>query len=348
VGKKSTPKPPDYGPLIAASQEQARNYNRISEEQLAWAREQDAANREILGQVLDVQLPAMQDQAEWARADRARYEGIVQPLQDSLVKDFQSYDTRDRMQFERGRAISDVNAQFDAQRRNALSRLESYGVDPSQSRNAALDLSVRTQQAAAAAGAGTSASLNVEDKARALRADALNVMSGLPSQVAASYGQAVNAGQAGIGGANSTAATSGANMGNPTSWGNMSMQGYNQAGNLMNTGFGNQMQAYNARQAAYGDVYGAIGGVAGAAMGFMADGGPALPVDGMGKVTGPGDGSGIDDRVPALLSTGEYVVPADVVRKKGIEFFDKLVDRYHTPAAEQEQGMLPMGGRGNV
>jgi hypothetical protein len=38
-----------------------------------------------------------------------------------------------------------------------------------------------------------------------------------------------------------------------------------------------------------------------------------------------------------MLSKGEYVIPADVVKKKGIEFFDKLLERYHTPAAVQER-----------
>jgi hypothetical protein len=50
---------------------------------------------------------------------------------------------------------------------------------------------------------------------------------------------------------------------------------------------------------------------------------------------GRGDGSGIDDTVPAMVSEGEYVIPADVVAAKGTEFFDKLLERYHTPAAEQ-------------
>jgi len=62
----------------------------------------------------------------------------------------------------------------------------------------------------------------------------------------------------------------------------------------------------------------------------------ALPFDQDGDVaTGMGDGSGVDDTVPAYLSDGEYVIPADVVRKKGEEFFDKLVEKYHTPAAQQ-------------
>ena len=54
-----------------------------------------------------------------------------------------------------------------------------------------------------------------------------------------------------------------------------------------------------------------------------------------GLVQGKGDGSGIDDKVNARLSDGEYVIPADVVRKKGEEFFDRLIQKLHTPAAQQ-------------
>lgn len=54
---------------------------------------------------------------------------------------------------------------------------------------------------------------------------------------------------------------------------------------------------------------------------------------------GASDGTGIDDQVPAKVSVGEYVIPADVVHAKGKEFFDKLVQRYHTPAQQQRQQM---------
>jgi hypothetical protein len=77
--------------------------------------------------------------------------------------------------------------------------------------------------------------------------------------------------------------------------------------------------------------------MAGAAM--MADGGQppqAIPVEGPGPVaTGIGDGSGVDDAVPAQLSDGEFVIPADVVRMKGEEFFNKLLEKYHVPAEQQ-------------
>lgn len=54
---------------------------------------------------------------------------------------------------------------------------------------------------------------------------------------------------------------------------------------------------------------------------------------------GPSDGTGIDDQVPAKVSVGEFIIPADVVHAKGKEFFDKLLQRYHIPAQQQRQQM---------
>ena len=89
----------------------------------------------------------------------------------------------------------------------------------------------------------------------------------------------------------------------------------------------------------YGQLQGghADGGLPGAtwSMGSVADGGhpPGMIQN------GPSDGTGIDDQVHAKVSVGEYIVPADVVHAKGKEFFDKLLQRYHTPAEQQRQQM---------
>jgi len=45
-----------------------------------------------------------------------------------------------------------------------------------------------------------------------------------------------------------------------------------------------------------------------------------------GKVTGPGTGT--SDSVPIRVSTGEYVIPAHVVKMKGKEFFDSMLEKY--------------------
>lgn len=351
MGKKSTPKPPNLQPYADAMTAQGEWAYRAGQDQLAWAREQDASNRALLDQVLGPQLQAQQDQAQWARSDRERYENVYQPLEDNLIQDFQSYGSPEQLARNRGRAMADVASSFDAQRRNALQRLEGFGVDPSQTRNAALDVAMRTQQGAAMAAAGTNATRIDEDKARALRADAINIGRGMPSQVAQSYGQSVAAGSQAMGGANSTFGTSAGAMGNPTAWGQMGQSGVQGASGITNQGFQNQMTQYNAQQAANSSMMSGIGSAVGMAA-MLADGGQpkqALPVTPGHIASGPGDGSGIDDQMPmaivnpktgrieqqARVSPDEYIIPADVVRKKGVEFFDKLLEKYHTPADQQ-------------
>lgn len=344
------PDPPDMTALADASTEIARMNIDWAREQQAWAQEQDRLNRDLLNRVLDVQLPIMQQQYDNARKDRERYETQFQPLEDNLIREFQDYDTPERQAMERGRAAADVSAAFDAQRRNALQRLESYGVDPSQTRNAALDLGVRVQQAAATAGAMNAAQRNTENTGRALRADAINIGRGMGSQVAASYGQALQAGQGAVSGANMTTGTSTGALGSALGGYQGAMQGYGQAAGIVNQGYQNQLAQWQANQSQITGMLGAAGSAAGM---MLADGGRpgkgrrALTIDHEtgepvydsqpGLIDyGPGDGSGIDDQVNIKASTGEYIIPADVVKAKGEEFFDKLVARYHTPAAQQE------------
>jgi hypothetical protein len=341
------PPPPDMSGVTEASEEIARMNQQTAQEQLAWAREQDGMNRETLNRVLGVQLPAMQAQADAAVKDRARYENVFQPLENNLIKEFNEYDTPGKQIEERGRAIADVNTAFDSQRRNALQRLESYGVDPSQTRNAALDIGVRTAQAAAQAQAATNAGRNVEATGRALRADAINIGKGMPSQVAQSYGTALQAGNSAVAGGAQTTGAGVAAAGSAIPFSQTALQGYNQSAGIQNQGFQNQMAGWQAKQDQTMGWVNAASGIAGMAM--MADGGKpkrAIPfvrddIAGEGHIPemGMGDGSGIDDTIPAMVSEGEYVIPADVVKAKGTEFFDKLCAKYHTPAAQQEQQM---------
>lgn len=345
------PPPPDLGPAADATEEVARINQETQREQLAWARDQDTRNRATLDRVLNVQLPASEEQAANAREDRSRYEDTFRPLEDSFIKEAEGYDTTERRDMEAGRAMADVGASFDASRRSALQRLESYGVDPSQTRNAALDVGVRTAEAAAKAGAGTNAQRQVENTGRALRSDAVNLGKGLPSQVASSYAGASGTGSQAVGGANSTTATGAAAAGAAGQFGALALQGYGQGAGIRTQGYQNQQQQWQAGQ---DQTMGWVNAAAGVAGMFMADGGKvdeietapgqflqprqAVPFTSNGMVdTGMGDGSGIDDSVPAQISDGEYVIPADVVKIKGTEFFDRLVEKYHKPAAQQRQ-----------
>ena len=48
------------------------------------------------------------------------------------------------------------------------------------------------------------------------------------------------------------------------------------------------------------------------------------------------DPEGTQDTITGQLSVGEYVIPRDVVDELGVDFFDQLKERYHTPVAMQE------------
>lgn len=352
----SPPPPPDLGPAAEASEAVARMQQQTAKEQLDWAREQDTMNRDLLQQVLDIQLPAMQEQFSTAQADRQRYEEFFRPFEDKWAKEAAEYDSPERRERERGSAIADVNSAFDAQRRNALQRLEGYGVDPSTTRNAALDIGVRTAQAAQQAQAATGATRRVEDIGRALQSDVINMGRGALSNAAGFYGQAVGAGSAAQGNALNTTASGANAVQSSLGFSGQALQGYGQSADIMSQGFNNQMASW---QAGADQTAGMLQGVGSLAGMFMADGGEvegiptgsvagqqrrhaveqgAVPYQDDGEVYGPGNGSGIDDRVPAYLSEGEFVIPADVVRKKGEEFFEKLLEKYHTPANKQKGG----------
>lgn len=74
------------------------------------------------------------------------------------------------------------------------------------------------------------------------------------------------------------------------------------------------------------------GGIRGRSVEAFATGGP-IPVAGR-QIAGPGTGT--SDSIPAVidgdrqaaLSSGEYVIPADIVLRKGTEFFDKLCGKH--------------------
>jgi hypothetical protein len=100
------------------------------------------------------------------------------------------------------------------------------------------------------------------------------------------------------------------------------MQGYGNSitsgANITNMGFQNQMAANQANNALLSGVGGAMGSF------FLADG---------GLVRGPGTGTSDsvpavnqDDGSPIRLSNGEYILPAETVRKIGINKLDKIVE----------------------
>jgi hypothetical protein len=335
MGKKSAPKAPDMTDLANISKDLGTRALDQQDQQNAWAKEQDTANRALLEKVLGVQLPIMQETFANAQKDRARYETVFQPLQDQLITDAKGYATDSRKQFEQGRAIADVNTAFDAQRKNAEANLASYGVDPTTLKAGALDVGLRTAQGAAQAAAATNAGTMVEDKGRAMLYDAVNLGSGLPAQSLQGTGQSASVGGTALGGALNTTGTGSNALMAGAQYGSQALSGFGQAGNIRSQGYQNQLAGWQASSQARQGMLDTVAGLAGGAMGaFMEKGGPvtergALPVS-------PVPGS--TDRKPAWLTPGEFVLDKDTVAWKGQEFFHKLQQK-----AKEQRAAIPMG-----
>lgn len=347
-GKNKAPAPPDYSELAAVSKESAQLSYKLGQDQLAWAKEQYGKDQAITGKVVDQFLSDMATTSGNAAKDRARYEQIFQPLEQDLAKEAKDYATPERKDLEVGRAQAGVGQQFTQAREQAKSELESYGINPSSTRFAALDIGMRANEAAAKAAAGNQAALNVENTGRALRSEAINVGKGYPGSIAQSYASSIGQGNSAGGQQLATTASGAQTMGTAPQYMGIGNQAVNTWGNVLNTGYQNQLSAWQANQQAssgWGSALGLVGGiVAGLADGGTVpdtQGGSAIPVgspDHTGPVpvtASPSRGAALDD-VPARLTAGEFVVPQDVVRWKGEEFMQKLIAKSREDSAHPD------------
>jgi hypothetical protein len=286
----------------------------------------DAITKQVVQQNL-----AISQKAD-ARADEAYqfYTEKGRPLVEKTFQDAQNYDSAGNILAARARAEADVQQAFDnaeGQSQRALTRL---GINPSSGRFMALQQRIAADKAAALAGASTNAENQRREGAIGLRQQAANLAQGFPAQSMGQAGQSANVG-------NSAVAANGQMAAENLALAGQALGGYsagaNIYGNVANTyqqrdqNWTNQINAINQQAAQSQAGWGNLAGM-GLAM-MMADG---------GQVQGPGTGT--SDSVPAVnksngqpiqLSNGEYVVSADVVRAKGVEFFDKLQAKHHKP-----------------
>jgi len=345
VGSKSSaPPPPDYTPVANASKESAEMAYKLGQEQLQWAKDQYAQNKGVTDQVVDSFLQTQALNNDAAAKDRARYEQIYQPLEDQLASDAKSYASDERKDLERGRAVSNVAQQFDAQRQNAIRDLESYGVNPGSTRFAALDIGTRAQQAATQAAAANQSDQMVDATARALRSEAINVGRGYPGQIAGTYNTALQSGSGAVNAGNTTTATGAQTMGTAPQYMGLGNQAVGTWGNTLTQGYNAQMNQFNANQKAssgWGSALGLLGSVG---LSFLADGGvPGDTPDGaVPTEASPTRGKAIDD-VPARLTAGEFVVPKEAVNWYGQSHFYKLIERAQKEKEEMKQrtGAIP-------
>lgn len=288
-----------------------------------------------------------------ANQNMQTYGSSFVPLQQQEAQEASNYGSQANVARLQGQAVAGVNSANQAALQNSQQALASEGVDPASIHGAALQRQQAIQGAAQAANAGTQSAIQTQQTAFGMQnqANQLGMQVGASgTQGAATAAQTAQSGQAGINQTNSSGVN---NLTAANSYLNSATNANNSALTAQQNQFSDQMQSYQAQQAASSGMLSSIGSIAGAAAMFMEEGG-VVPrgTSGEGSLgaipstTNYSAGGGVSargalprspipgstDTKPALLTPGEFVIPKDVVDFLGQEHLHKLVDKTRAQA----------------
>ncbi len=341
---------PDTNPGMIAAAESSREVGQMQKdvamEYLNFSKEQYADFKDDLKEIAQAQKQIMSDTAKRAE-EYATYEReTFRPLEKRLVAEAEGYSTSAKQEELASQGMADVAQAYQMQRQQALDTMAKYGINPNSARFAAINAQLGQGEAAARAGVATKSRIAAEEMGRARLYDAAALGRGLASNATAAAGTAVGAGTAAGSSFQAPAEYMSKSYGQTGNMLGGASSSFGTAGNIYGQEFNARMGAYESQQASKAATMSAIGQGVGmwAGGGFkmpFADGGKIKRLGRSGKVSGPG--GPVDDKIPAMLSDGEYVLPADTVKAIGVKKLDKLVKKTHTPAATQRRRALNKG-----
>lgn len=272
--KKDAAPAPAADPQIGAA---ALKSAELGEQWLTFAKDQFAAGNirqddmdALTTKVIKQQMSTQDQQNKWALEDRTRYKDVFQPIQDEFIDTAKNYDSADRQAQVAAEAKADVLKAADTQTQINQRQMASMGINPASGRFAGITRAGDTNTALASAGAQNAARTGLRDKAIALKADAINIGAGLPSQSATAAGVGLNAGNAAVGNQGAANANFYQNTGIMGQGYGAAMQGYSNQGNILNNLYGNQVSAWGAQQQANATSSAGLGQMIGTGIGAYA------------------------------------------------------------------------------
>ena len=179
-----------------ASMQNSQAGQQFSADQLAWAKQQYYENKATTDKVVEHVARQRPDPAGTKRrpltsATRRRY----QPIEDKLIGQVNDWASPDAHRCSK-RALPKRPPSSRARRPEPRpqQQLESFGINPSSTRYAAMDVGNRTATGASAAAAGTNAANLAQQQQLGLESQAINIGRGYPGQTSAEFGGSTSAG----------------------------------------------------------------------------------------------------------------------------------------------------------
>lgn len=255
----SAPPPPQADPRIG---EAAMKQAELGQEYLDFTKQQFAVSTDMQKE-LNARAKEVSDYfLSMAKEDRARYEKVFKPIEDSFVKQASEWDSPERQAEMAGRARADIESASATQRDASQRQMASMGVRPDAGRYAGVDRALGLGTALASVGAQNQARDTVRNQGMAYKGAAIDVGRGLPAQAGAGMSSSLSAGQVPV--ANQMAATGIMQPGYGAA-----MSGQAGMGNTFNNLYKNQLSAWQtqvqadaANSAGMGKFLGTLGGAA--------------------------------------------------------------------------------------
>lgn len=340
--QKEAPPPPDTSKYSDAAFADGQRSSNWAQEMWDLGQQEWENIRDWTGQYLDQAFPAMEDMFGWAAEAKDFYDTNVVPAMQSLFTEAEKYASKGEETRQRASAIQDTNQAIEAQRAASKRRLEGFGVDPSEVAQKSLDRTSGVMQGAAQALAANQAAERTKAIGRDLTAQAVQMgqQAGQMGQNAAAMGSNIGQGAvntavgAGVGGSQMMQAA--------VPFQQMAYGGYDLGAGIVDTAYGRDLQKTEIDNAANQANFNQMMSI-GKSIGGM---GSMLPIPGLAAEGGPiaAPGGPTDDRGAIAISDGEYVIPADVVRRLGTNHFDKLIEKETGRPPPSQKQALPIDG----
>lgn len=268
-GKSSAPAAPDYSQIADSSAKAADQQYDLGKQQLDFYKDQYNQYQPYVTDYLKSTTDTSEENRTRAQDYYTTYKDTYLPIETGFAQTALDYNTPARTEQRAGAAMADVAGQYEASRSTALASLESYGIDPSQTRYGALDLSSRVAQAAAQAAAGTKSRINTEEIGLGLQGEAIKTGRGYAPDVSGAYKTATDAGSSGLTSATNLYGTGAKAMGSPTDYFSGGTSALNTEAGVLNTGYQNELSSTKLNNQNTSDTWKGIGSLAGAALPYL-------------------------------------------------------------------------------
>ena len=242
-------------------------------------REKDRAEKQdpLIEKVVNQQI-AIGDTNQ-ARSDDQwnQYKTLFQPLEERMVDDANNWDSDERKSRMAAEAGADVTKSYQGALDQNQRGMERMGINPNSGRFQAIQNETNLGLAKDTAGAMNAARRGVEQQGLALRTGAAQFGRNMPNTGLAADSTALNGGSNAVGNINHGNAAHAAGLGSAAQWFNGAQSGNNSAGGLMNSLYGNQLQAWNTHNQNNMAGLGGLGSLASSAIGpLMTAAAPAM------------------------------------------------------------------------